>query len=180
MEIIGKNIILKYFDEEEWHDFWKTYTPDPIIDPRPYEYDYNRCKTSWKYSEKRKDWYPSIGIFLKDGTSIGLFNYRRINYQTSLVELGITMKNDDYKDKGYGTETLKLAIKNVFDNLNLNKIHVDTMSTNDRMIHILKKLAFKRVAISENHYNIDGKIIERFDYLLTREEYLENINIYEI
>ena len=70
--------------------------------------------------------------------------------------LGSTMKNKNYKDRGFGTQAEQLAIKYVFDQLNIPVLNADVILTNTRSQHVLEKVGFQFIYADEHrkHYQI--------------------------
>ena len=77
------SVTLRPFTREEYHDFWRRYVPDPIMDPRPYRYQQEHVECSFRYDQTRRDWYPVFGIFTEDGHAVGSLSLKRIDRQKS-------------------------------------------------------------------------------------------------
>ena len=73
------SITLRPFTREEYHDFWRRYVPDPIMDSRPYRYQQEHVDCSFRYDQTRRDWYPVFGIFTEDGAAVGSLSLKRID-----------------------------------------------------------------------------------------------------
>ena len=71
--------------------------------------------------------------------------------------MAITLKNAEYKDRGIGTAAERLAIRYLFDELDIPALYADTIQTNTRSQHVLEKAGF--VFIREDrdfkYYRID-------------------------
>lgn len=67
------------------------------------------------------------------------------------------MKNDNFKNRGYGTEAEKLALKYAFEQMNMNTVLADTIHKNKRNAHVLEKAGFSFVSEDDmfRHYRID-------------------------
>ena len=57
--------------------------------------------------------------------------------------LGICMKNDQYKNRGIGTQAERLAIDYVFRELDIPVLYADTILTNERSQRVLEKVGFR-------------------------------------
>ena len=62
---------------------------------------------------------------------------------SDIFYLGINICEDEFLNKGLGTEALKLWINYLFENSSIHKIECHTWSLNPRMMHINEKLHFK-------------------------------------
>lgn len=170
MEAIGKSIELRSFTRENWHEFWRRYVADPIMDPNPYNYVKERVEESFNKNIERDSWYPSFGIFLKNGNPIGLMSLKRIDYEKSRCELSIILVDNSVKGKGYGTEAVSLLINYAFNDLGLNRIYADTMGTNYSMQRIFKKMGFQLIEKIESYYDMKNRWEDKLDYILIRSQ----------
>jgi RimJ/RimL family protein N-acetyltransferase len=78
----------------------------------------------------------------------GEMNYR--NKGNSIAEIGIKICDFDKQEKGYGTKLLKMFIKYLFNELNYNKIILDTKLNNKRAQHVYEKIGFIKTGIDED------------------------------
>lgn len=70
--------------------------------------------------------------------------------------LGIAMKNKNYKDRGFGTQAERLAIKYVFYELDIPVLYADVALDNTRSQHVLEKVGFQLISKDEKrkHFQI--------------------------
>jgi RimJ/RimL family protein N-acetyltransferase len=78
----------------------------------------------------------------------GEMNYR--NKGNNIAEIGIKICDFNQQEKGYGTILLNMFIKYLFDELNYNKIILDTKLNNKRAQHVYKKIGFIETGMDEN------------------------------
>lgn len=166
INIKGNRISLRTFTREEYHQFWKSYIPDPIMDPNPYIYNKEKVDIGYDSIIEKESWYPRVGILLSNEILIGQLSFKRINYEKSQCELGITLVNDKYKGLGYGTEAVEMAIDYVFNVLELNFIYADTMGSNHRMQRIFNKFGFEFINRKENYYDMNDRWEDKLNYML--------------
>lgn len=131
--------------------------PDLYLDKSqyiPYQYDEEQCNM-------RVERYASLGrVFMAvmlDGKPVGEVVLKNIDYQQGCCTMGISMVNDDYKNKGYGTSAEKMIISYAFETLKMNTVLADAVITNLRSRHVLEKIGFK-----ETHRD-DTFVYYRFD-----------------
>lgn len=173
INIQGEKVCLRTFTREEYHQYWKFYVADPIMDPNYYIYDKKRVDENYDAITEKEAWYPRVGIFLPEGTPIGILSFKRINYEKSQCELGIVLTNDNYKGLGYGTESVKLAIDYVFNTLKLKYIYADTMGSNLKMQRIFNKFSFQFINVEEHFYNMKDRWEDKMDYMLINPKAIE-------
>ncbi len=164
--IQGDNICLRTFTREEYHQYWKSYVADSVMDPDPYIYDKKRGDKGYYSIIEKESWYPTVGIFLLDEMPIGQMSFKRINHEKSQCELGIVLVNEDYKGLGYGTESVELAIGYAFNTLKLKYIYADTMGTNFKMQRILERFGFDFLNREEHCYDMHDRWEDKLSYIL--------------
>ena len=71
--------------------------------------------------------------------------------------LGIALKNARYKDRGIGSRAVPLAIRYVFDTLDIPTLFADSLRSNTRSQHVLEKAGFARIREDPDflYYRID-------------------------
>ena len=133
---------LRTFTEEEYHEFFRAYEPDPVIDPVPFVYDPRKIAVSYRYNhDGGRDHYCHYGIFA-DGRPVGSFQLKRIDPEKRRCEFGIILQNEAVRNRGIGTEAIRLGMDTARDQFNILYIIGDTMGRNKRMQHVFGKLGF--------------------------------------
>ena len=86
--------------------------------------------------------------------------------------LGICMKNDQYKNRGFGTQAERLAIDYVFRELDIPVLYADSLLTNTRSQHVLEKVGFRllRVEGDFKYYRIEREEEPRISKTSVAEE----------
>lgn len=75
--------------------------------------------------------YP-LAVETLDGKHIGNCTCYDIDDERGEAQLGIMIGERDYRDKGYGTDTVKTLVDHVFRNTGLNRIYLKTLDWNFR------------------------------------------------
>lgn len=102
------------------------------------------------YSEEKADAvvdrYQQLGrVYLAvmlDQKPIGEVILKNIDQERKHCTLGISMRSDTYKNKGYGTQAEKLTLRYAFTELGMDKVLADALVTNTRSRHVLEKAGF--------------------------------------
>lgn len=170
-KVMGARVMLQPLSREAYHQARRIYAPDPLMDPAPYAYDEAKTDAAYDRMLERASWYPEVGIFLHDGTIIGLLSFKRIDREKGRCELGIALCNDAFKGHGYGGEAFALAVSYAFDALDLRQVYADTMGSNIRMQRILHRLGFRCILRLQEAYNMGDRWEDRLDYVLDRSAY---------
>ena len=93
----------------------------------------------WAVTSSIGVWFFAIVL---DGAVIGEIGLRHIDEGKKECELSIHLQNDAVKNKGYGMQAERLAIRYAFDRLGMERILADSVVKNTRSQHVLKKLGF--------------------------------------
>ncbi|HPR18440.1 MAG TPA: GNAT family protein [Candidatus Cloacimonadota bacterium] len=76
---------------------------------------------------------------------IGNCSLFRLNERHRKGEVGIFIGDQEYWNKGYGTEALSLLVDYGFNILNLNNLMLEVFSFNQRAIRSYQKVGFKEI-----------------------------------
>lgn len=159
-------VTLRPFTREEYHAFYEAYEPDPIMDPNPYRYSYEHVDRSYDYDLSRRDVYPVFGIFTAGGEPVGTLSLKRVDRERGQCEIGIVMRDERCKNRGFGTQALRQGIAYAADTLGLRRICGDTMGSNLRMQHLFAKLGFRLVSRVAHVYDMGDRWEDKLDYVL--------------
>ena len=74
--------------------------------------------------------------------------------------MGIHMRNDSVKGRGYGTWAEQMALKYAFDMLGMEAVNADAVLKNTRSQHVLEKAGFRFIRRDETHkyYRCERKL----------------------
>lgn len=120
-------------------------------------------------------------VTIKDDELIGTCSIEEINYLKRTGTLGIFIGDNDSRNKGYGTEAIKLILDYGFNYLNLNNIMLQVLEFNERAIACYKKCGFKEFGRRRKCNFLNGKYYDvvNMDILAEefKEDYIKNKNI---
>ena len=118
------------------------FDPDIFMDPdgmKPYIYQPEKCDAIMDRYEQLGRIYMAVML---DEEPIGEVILKKIDHQKQCCTLGIHMKNDRYKNKGYGTQAEIMILEYAFDQCNMNVVYADAIHKNTRSQHVLEKVGF--------------------------------------
>jgi len=126
--------------ETLWHDFYRAYVPDPMMDEAPWQYNFERMSEAWA----RKGSDPARRYFYihAKGTLAGEIYLKHMDVARGTSNLGMALVDDRFKNRGIGTEALGLLIAYAFGTLGLRALEADTVHRNTRSRHVLEKCGF--------------------------------------
>lgn len=113
-------------------------------------------------------------ITLKDNKLIGTVGIEYIDHVKRTGTLGIFIGEKDYREKGYGTEAIRLILDYGFNYLNLNNIKLDLMEFNEKALKCYKKCGFKEYGRRRKCNFVNGKYYDTIEMDILAEEFNEN------
>ena len=120
-------------------------------------------------------------VRLKDDELIGTIGLENISHLRRIATLGIFIGDKESRNKGYGTEAIKLLLEYGFQYLNLNNIKLDLMEFNERAYRCYQKCGFKEYGRRRKCNFINGKYYDTIEMDILAEEfegdYIRNKNI---
>ena len=135
-----------------------------------------------KYLEENAN--PEAGfviVTLEDDKMIGTVSLESINNIHRTATLGVFIGDKDYRNKGYGTEAIKLILEYGFKYMNLNNIKLDVFEFNNRALKCYEKCGFKECGRRRKSKFINGKYYDTISMDILAEEfngdYIRNKNI---
>ncbi len=85
--------------------------------------------------------------------------------------VGIDIAEDNYLNRGYGTEALKLWVNHLFLNSEFHKLCLDTWSFNPRMMRVAEKIGFIHEGFQRHMQFWEGEWLDLIHYGMLREEW---------
>lgn len=141
---MSTHVTLAPMTRELIHRLYSAFENDPDIysDMQDYtKYVYNQQAVDNRFDALQTPERVVFAIML-DGAPIGELQLKRINRERNDCTLSIHMQNDRVKNRGFGTEAEKLAIRYAFDVLQLDAVNADAIIKNTRSQHVLEKAGF--------------------------------------
>ncbi|WP_027963782.1 UDP-4-amino-4,6-dideoxy-N-acetyl-beta-L-altrosamine N-acetyltransferase [Halalkalibacillus halophilus] len=125
---------------------------------------YTEKQISW--SEHYK-WYQKVSadsrlrvwIFYRFAQPLGLVSISNINPEHSRCYWGFYI-GDDSAPKGSGTIMGMLALNKIFEEIKLNKVCAEVISTNTGSLSYHKKLGFKEEGLFKNHLRKNNNYVD--------------------
>lgn len=122
----------------------------------------------------KKGKYNFAIIKKEDNSLIGNCGIMDIDNIHNKATLGIFIGDEENRNKGYGTEVLKLLIDYGFNILNLNNIDLKVFSFNERAIACYKKCGLVEYGRRHESYYINNKYYDEIYMEILRNNYYKN------
>lgn len=137
--------------------------PYPMTMEREQEWYQNQMKT--------RDTYSFAIESLEEGIYIGGCGINNYDWKNGTAEVGIFIGNQQFRDKGYGTDAMKVLIEFIFQHTNINRIQLSTYSFNERAYKSYLKCGFKEEGRLRQRIFRYGTYYDEIIMGLLREEY---------
>lgn len=113
-------------------------------------------------------------IITNDENMVGLVELVEIDYIHRRAEFQIII-DPKYGGHGYATSATRLAMDYAFSVLNLHKLYLVVDKTNEKAIHIYKKVGFTIEGELYDEFFIDGNYHNAIRMCIFQKQYLEDI-----
>ncbi len=105
------------------------------------------------------------------GRLVGTCNLRDIDPVNRRAELGISLLNEEI-GKGYGSDAIRVLLDYAFRHLNLHKVFLDTLSTNEPGLRAYRACGFLEEGRLRQHEWFDGRYVDLIIMGVLRDEWL--------
>lgn len=110
---------------------------------------------------------------LETGKYIGGCSINECDVKNRNCTIGIMIGDKEYWGRGYGSDALKVLIKFIFEEVNMNKIKLGVFSFNSRAIACYKKVGFKEEGILKNELYRSGKYYDIIQMAIFKDEWIK-------
>ncbi|KAA5538465.1 GNAT family N-acetyltransferase [Paenimyroides baculatum] len=97
---------------------------------------------------------------------IGLIDLYDFDPKNSRVGLGIVVKNPSERNKGFGSESVKLLLGYAFQVLNVHQIFVNVAETNSASIKLFSNFGFQKIGVKKQWNKIGSVYVDEILYQL--------------
>lgn len=128
-------------------------------------------------NQKRKPEERTLSIDVlveNEWRHVGSCGLIEIDTRVRSAELGITIGEKTYWDRGYGSDVLRVFLRHAFETLNLHRLQLRVFESNVRAIHVYQNLGFQEEGrMRQAHYHA-GRYEDVLIMGLLREEWSAN------
>lgn len=139
----------------------------------PLEYD--KTLAWFENIKERTDRYDAV--IQVDGVPVGLIGLLSIDNDKKTAEYYISMGNVEYKGKGIAYSASKRLLEYAFTVLRLNEVYLYTEKDNLIAQKLFERVGFCKKELLLNNLSYNGRIVDRFYYCLTKDDYLSRVFI---
>ncbi len=141
-----------------------------------------------KTEKQEEDWFLKLGgdennivlcIETKDGKPIGIMGVHKINWINRTCETGAIIGEEDFWNKGYGTDAKMHLLEYVFDTLGIRKVCSSVISYNKRSLNYSIHCGYKVEGRLRKHVFRKGKFWDLILLGLFRHDWYSIWKIYK-
>ena len=142
---------LKPMTRQMCHEFYREFENDPAIYGDMSKFSEFVYTQQWAdaYFDRQMEKGRLLFAVYADGQMVGEVKLHSIRREQGECTLGIHLRNDSVKGKGYGTQAERLAAEYAFGELGMHTVHADVIRKNTRSQHVLEKAGFEFVGEDE-------------------------------
>ena len=103
-----------------------------------------------------------------DDQPLGLIDIFDFDFKNKRAGLGIVIKDEKDRDKGYGRETLQLLINYSFTHLGLHQLYCNISEENQASVKLFTKLGFKKIGLKNDWNFVNGEYKNEYLFQLIK------------
>lgn len=110
---------------------------------------------------EHQEWYKSgkdrVYFAIESGAYVGNIGIREVDWQSRNGYLFVFIGNQTYWNKGVATAALNRFVKYCFDTLNLHKIKLRVLESNEAAVKVYEKCGFETEGTLKDDFYYGGK-----------------------
>lgn len=112
-----------------------------------------------------------FAIETRDGVHIGVCSYHEVNWQARNCMVGWFIGDKTARNKGYGTDMIRLLIQICFQELDMHRVSLRVFAYNEAAIRLYERVGFVREATYREKVYAMGRRWDEYEYGMLRAEY---------
>ncbi len=127
--------------------------------------------------QRSSDQYLTFSIrTIADNTLIGDLSLVFVDYRNRSLMMGIYIGEKRYRNGGYGTDTIKVALRYAFLELNMNRFELGVFDFNPAR-RLYERLGFVYEGSHRQQLYRDGQYHDIHNYSILRDEWLDQMSM---
>ncbi|MFD1614282.1 GNAT family N-acetyltransferase [Gelatiniphilus marinus] len=156
----GKNIYLRALEPEDLEFIYAIENDESVWEISNTQAPYSKFLIKQYLEQAHKDIYEvkqlRLVVSSYNEEPLGLIDLFDFDFKNSRAGLGILIKEESNRKKGYGSEALQLLIKYSFSHLGLHQLYCNISEDNTTSIKLFKAQGFKEIGIKKDWNHING------------------------
>lgn len=156
----GKHIYLRALEPEDLDFVHKVENDTSFWHLSDTQTPYSRFLIKQYLKNSKQDIYEAkqlrLAICTNDDNAIGLIDVFDFNIKNKRAGIGILIKDESNRSKGYGKEALQILINYCFEILHLHQVFANISESNEVSLKLFEGSGFKKIGLKKD-WNFDGK-----------------------
>jgi len=175
--LYGERIMLREYKKEDL-EYMRKWVNDPEVvnnlsDIFLYPHSLSETESFLNTMLEGKAKNKEFVIADKDSEAyIGQIGYINIDWKNRTAMMGIVIGSEQYRNKGYGTEAIRLFQDFTFNRLNLHKLELTLHDYNLQGYRCYVKCGFKEEGRIRQNFFINGRYSDTIYMGILRSEYI--------
>lgn len=176
------NLVLRKIEEVHLQELYSIYDNDKVFEYCGIIPKHNLQTVRKTIGHFDRDYHKKSkikwGIFQKNQSDklVGIIESMDFNQKVNMVSIGYFLA-EDYWGKGIATESVRMVVKFLFEEINVNRIQAEVMPVNEVSKKVLLKNGFIKEGVLRQASLWSGKgVIDLEIYGILKEDYIQNFN----
>ncbi|MEB3053151.1 GNAT family protein [Bacillus pseudomycoides] len=176
------NLVLRKIEEVHLQELYSIYDNDKVFEYCGIIPKHNLQTVRKMIGHFDRDYHKKSkikwGIFQKNQSDklVGIIESMDFNQKVNMVSIGYFLA-EDYWGKGIATESVRMVVKFLFEEINVNRIQAEVMPVNEVSKKVLLKNGFIKEGVLRQASLWSGKgVIDLEIYGILKEDYIQNFN----
>ncbi|NND52192.1 MAG: GNAT family N-acetyltransferase [Flavobacteriaceae bacterium] len=164
----GQHMYLRALEPEDLEFVYEIENDETIWEISNTQTPYSKFLLQQYLNNAHKDIYEvkqlRLVISSYEDKALGLIDIFDFDFKNKRAGIGILIKNENDRTKGYGSEALKLLVSYSFNKLNLHQLYCNISEDNEASLHLFKTMGFEIIGLKKD-WNLINKNYKN-EYLL--------------
>jgi len=176
------NLVLRKIEEVHLQELYSIYDNDKVFEYCGIIPKHNLQTVRKTIGHFDRDYHKKSkikwGIFQKNQSDklVGIIESMDFNQKVNMVSIGYFLV-EDYWGKDIATESVRMVVKFLFEEVNVNRIQAEVMPVNEVSKKVLLKNGFIKEGVLRQASLWSGKgVIDLEIYGILKEDYIQNFN----
>ena len=156
----GEHIYLRALEPEDLEFVYAVENDETVWEISNTQTPYSRYLIKQYLEQAHKDIYEvkqlRLVICYYDNEVLGLIDLFDFDFKNKRAGIGILVKDEKNRAKGYGKEALKLLINYSFTHLGLHQLYCNISEENQASIQLFSNQGFKNVGLKKDWNLVNG------------------------
>ena len=169
----GTNIYLRALEPEDLEFVHAIENDESVWEVSHTQTPYSKFIIKQYLENAHKDIYEvkqlRLVISNYDGVAVGLIDIFDFDFKNLRAGIGIVVKDEGDRNKGYGKEALQLLVNYSFSHLGLHQLYCNISEENKVSIKLFSSLGFKNVGLKKDWNLVNGTFKNEYLFQLIKQ-----------